>query len=188
VATRRHARQHAFDDEASKEVLGREHRPGVELDLLALARAATRSAHGDLAAAEDDRAGRRAVPVGAAARDLRVLGADALGELGLHHLRHHDEPGGRRERQQPVFHRRSDLSERHGRLEAEPNKASRLLGMVGDGHDRYLLHQVVPFLIGVFVDARNPAMSRASGGGPPPHFNRTGDNLFVPSVPGCDRR
>jgi hypothetical protein len=36
---------------------------------------------------------------------------------------------------------------------------------------------VVPFLIGVFVDARNPAMSRASGGGPPPHFNRTGDNL-----------
>jgi hypothetical protein len=50
--------------------------------------------------------------------------------------------------------------------------------MIRDGHDRYLLPQVVPFLIGVFLDTRNPAMSRASGGGPPPHFNRTGDNLL----------
>lgn len=125
VATRRHAGKHALDDEASKEVLWREHRPGVELDLLALARAATRAAHGDLAAADDDRAGRRAVPAGVAGGDLRVPGADALGELCLHHLGHHDKAGSGREREQPVLHRPSDLGERHDRLEAEPGEARR---------------------------------------------------------------
>jgi hypothetical protein len=35
-------------------------------------------------------------------------------------------------------------------------------------------------LLSVLADARHPAKGKVSGGGPPPHFNKPGDNLPTP--------
>jgi len=67
-----------------------------------------------------------------------------------------------------------------------------LLGMVGHPHDGSLLPQVVPFVTDVFVDARDPATSRQSGGGRPPQCQPqvappcSGVLAGVGSTGGCD--
>jgi hypothetical protein len=84
------------------EQIGRAERlPGVEPDLLPGAAASPRPLGLDLAPAEHDRTLRVAVPVSDPLLDpdLGVLLADRFGQFGLHHLSHHDEPRGRRERQ-----------------------------------------------------------------------------------------
>src|SRR5581483_3504555 len=40
----------------------------------------------------------------------------------------------------------------------------------------------------VLADARHPASGKVSGGGPPPHFNKTGDNLPQLARRACPRR
>ncbi len=101
VASGGHPGQHALDDEGVEQIGRAEHLPGVEPDLLPRRAASPRALGGDLAPAENDRTLRVAVPVSDTllGRDLGVLLADRFGQFGLHHLSHHDEACGRRERQ-----------------------------------------------------------------------------------------
>ena len=91
--------EHPFHDQGRKQVLVREHRPGVQGDLGAVGRAAPGTGRGDLAAAEHDLSGRGPVPVPLPVRDPGVLRADRPCELCLHHLEHHHQAGGRGEGQ-----------------------------------------------------------------------------------------
>ena len=66
--------------------------------------------------------------------DLGMLLADRFGQLGLHHLAHHDEPGGRRERQETVLERPGHLGQSNGGLERQASEAICLLHL-RDAHD-----------------------------------------------------
>ncbi len=63
-----------------------------------------------------------------------MLLADRFGQFGLHHLAHHDEAGGRRERQQTVLDGSGHLGQGDGRLERQASEAICLLHL-RDGHD-----------------------------------------------------
>lgn len=64
-----------------------------------------------------------------------MLHPDALGDLGLHHLVHHDEPGRRREREQSVFDGFGHIGKRQRRLERELGQLGCLLRL-GDAESR----------------------------------------------------
>jgi hypothetical protein len=167
VPPRRDPGEHPLDDERVEQVGGAEHLPGGGLDFGVLDSAAPGTRRLDLAAAQDDRALRRAVPVAdpRRGRDLGVLLADPLGELGLHHLVHHDEPGRRREREQPVFDRAGDLAQRNGRLEREFGQLGRLLRLVDTDKATFFFTVVVPFLVGLSCsDARSLPAGRSQAG------------------------
>ena len=55
-------------------------------------------------------------------RAWRAWPRSRLGQLGLHHLAHHDEAGRRREGQQPVFDRSGHFGQRNGRLERQVSR------------------------------------------------------------------
>jgi hypothetical protein len=77
--------------------------------------------------------------------DLGVLLADRLGQLGRHHLVHHDEPGGRREYQQSVFDRPGHFGQGDRRLQWQVTQSGCLL-RVRDAHSSYLLPHGVPLV------------------------------------------
>ena len=89
-------------------------------------------------------------PTRSCGRDLGVLRADRLGQFGLHHLAHHDEPGGRGEGQQPVLDRSGHVGQGHCRLERQVSQSGCLL-RVGDAHNSYLLLHGGPLPKGYLV-------------------------------------
>ncbi len=169
VATSRHAGQHALDDEGVEQVDGAECLPGVEADLLTSRRPGPWPVDFHEAAAEHDRARRGAVPVpGAfAGGEFGMLGPDRLGELGLHHLGHDDEPGRRGEREGSVFDRVGDLGERHGCLERQLSDPS-CFAHLSDCHDRYRLLHGGPLPVGCsWWNARHLPDGRSQAGDHP---------------------
>ncbi len=67
-------------------------------------------------------------------RDLGVFDPDVPGQFRLHHLAHHDQPGGRREGQQAFLEGPGHLSQGDGRLERQVGEAICLLHL-RDSHD-----------------------------------------------------
>ena len=140
VTAGRDTGEHPLDHHLTQQVLRRERLPRGQLDLAAIDVTATRSFHADLAGAQHDLTGGRAMPVPDPLGELGVLLADDRGQLGGEHLLHHHQPRRGRERQQPFAHRRGDISHRHRRFQRQ---ASQLGGRIRcrDLHDRYLLHR-----------------------------------------------
>ncbi len=79
-----------------------------------------------------------------------------------HHLVHDDEPGGRRERQQPVFDRPGHLGQGDCRLQRQVSQSGCLL-RVGDAHNSYLLLHGGP-LPGFLGGARSLPAGRSQAG------------------------
>ena len=119
------------------------------------------------------------MPVPGALRgtDLGVLLPDGFGQLGLHHLVHHDEPGRRREGQPPVFDRPSHFGQGHRRFQRQVSHTGQLLRL-SDAHNSYLLRHGGPLPKRVTWSCPIPTSRPVSGGGPPPYFNNVRDTLF----------
>ena len=132
----------------------------------------------DLAPAEHDRSLGVAVPVSdpLLGPDPGVLRPDRFGQFGLHHLVHHDEPGGRGEGQQSVFDRPGHVGQGDCRLERQVSQSGCLLRL-GDAHNSYLLLHGGPLPVGLLGRCPIPTIWQVSGGGPPPHFNNVRDNV-----------
>ncbi len=114
-------------------------------------------------------------------RDPGVLRSDSLGQFGLHHLVHDDQTGGRGERHQPVLDRPGHLGQGHGRLNGQVSHSGRLLRL-GDGHNSYFLLHGGPLPKWVTWSCPIPTSWQVSGGGPPLHFNKLGDNVRTGAV------
>ncbi len=118
-----------------------------------------------------------------AARHAGVLGSHQLGELGLHHLVHDHQPGRRGEGQQAVL----DCSGHVVQGERCLQRQARQTGgrcWLGDGHGRYPLSHGGPPSVRASCRTPEPCQRQGlSGGGPPPYFNRTGDNLDRSAAP-----
>lgn len=171
VATRRYAGEQAPDDEACQEVprtpprcRARPPRPRS---------CGHAGGYGYLGAAEDDRAVVEPYPLELRPRIFACFGpmrSASIDQAITTRTVRTRAPAGNLSP-----HRRALRAPCSSRWRAR--EASRLLVVVSDGDDGYLLHQAVRFLIGVLVDARNAVTSRASGMEPPPPFNRTGTNV-----------
>jgi hypothetical protein len=183
VAAGRDAGEHPFHHQLGQQVIVGEGRVGVELDLGLVEGAAPWPLNRHAPAAQHDRAWRVAVPVRLPVAQLGVLrGADLGGHLRVHHLVHHEKADRSAHRQQALPRHTGDRHERHAQLLGQlPN----LGGIVAlDETDS----SYVPFRHGgwspsldsdVLADAQHLPRRQASGGGPPPHFNKTRDNLAV---------
>ena len=165
VAAGGHPGQHPFDDERVEQVGRAERLPGVELDLPAVGAPGPGPFRGHRPSTEDHRTRGRPVPVPGAfdGRDPGVLRPDPTLELGLHHLVHDDEPGGRGERHQPVLDRPGHLGQGHGRLNGQVSHSGRLLRL-GDGHNSYFLLHGGPLPHGLLGRARSLPVGRSQAG------------------------
>jgi hypothetical protein len=149
--------QHAFDDQGVEQVGRTEGLPRVEFDLGAAGGTAPRAFGLDLKPAENDRTLGVAVPVSDRlwGADLGVLLADRLGQLGRHHLVHHDEPGGRGECQQSVVDRPGHFDQGDCRLKRQVSQSGCLF-RVRDAHNSYLpLQWWSPFWVVLWIGLLN---------------------------------
>jgi hypothetical protein len=83
------------------------------------------------------------------------------------------------ESEQAFLDRVGQISQRDSRLQRQAREVRGLLRL-GNGDNRYLLRHGGP-LPGwcSWWSTRRPASGKVSGGAPPPHFNKPGDNLLV---------
>jgi len=107
-----------------------------------------------------------------------VLGAGAVGHLGLHHLGHHSQAVAHAHGRQALTGQLGHIGERQLQL-GRQRRPGRWPIVADSLQGRYGLHGVVvPFPCSVlWLDARHLPSRQVSGWGPPPHFNKLRDNL-----------